>query len=119
MSNYTSYATAVKWLNTSLILCNEIPQIDESVWDNMMFPMCNEDGETEEEIYQWILTSASTADVDYLTHTFGLKFTYSDKLDIYVLCVTHWGTGWDEVRCEVLNDEWWEINGETHGYKGL
>lgn len=29
----TNYRVATKWLGNSLIMCNDIPQIDESVWD--------------------------------------------------------------------------------------
>lgn len=88
----TNYKKAVKWLNNSLILCNDIPVIDESVYDNIRFEL-----EGEIEIYQWFLTDCSESDVEFLEQHFGLKFTFSDALDLYVLCVDHYGTSWDYV----------------------
>lgn len=88
----TNYKKAVKWLNNSLILCNDIPSIDDSIFSNNRFAW-NE----ESEIFQWFLTDCSESDVEYLEQHFGLKFTFSDALDLYVLCVDHYGTSWDYV----------------------
>lgn len=100
----TNYSVAVHWLNNSLIMCNEIPEVDPSVLDNMRFYLYEEDEdgyEEELEIYQWYLTDCSDFDVKFLEEHFGLKFTYSDLLGLYVLCVTHHGTSWDYVYWEV------------------
>lgn len=100
----TNYSVAVHWLNNSLIMCNEIPEVDPSVLDNMRFSLYEEDEdgyEEELEIYQWYLTDCSDFDVKFLEEHFGLKFTYSDLLGLYVLCVTHYGTSWDYVYWEV------------------
>ena len=91
----TNYKKAVKWLNNSLILCNDITN-DPSLYDNMRFPLIDEDNDVC-EIYQWFLTDCSESDVEYLEQHFGLKFTFSDELDLYVLCVDHYGTSWDYV----------------------
>lgn len=91
----TNYKKAVKWLNNSLILCNDITN-DPSLYDNMRFPLIDEDDNVC-EIYQWFLTDCSESDVEYLEQHFGLKFTFSDALDLYVLCVDHYGTSWDYV----------------------
>lgn len=104
-AQYTTYNIATHWLDGGLVLCNNIGEIDESIWDNMRF-----EWEEDSEIYQWYLTSYSESDVEYLESTFGLLFTYSDKLDCFVLCVDHWGTMWSGVPCEVLSDEWAQIN---------
>lgn len=99
----TNYSVAVHWLDNSLIMCNEIPEIDPSVWDNMRFSLYEEDEDGYEEsleIYQWYLTDCSDFDVKFLEEHFGLKFTYSDLLGLYVLCVTHYGTSWDYVYWE-------------------
>ena len=53
-----------------------------------------------EEIYQWFLTDCGEDDVEFLRLHFGLLFTYSDKLDLWVLCVTHFGTMWRGVDWE-------------------
>lgn len=99
----TNYATAVDWLDTQLILCNNIGEVDPSVYDNLRFNLFEEDEdgyENETEIFQWFLTDASESDVEWLEEHFGLLFTYSDLLDLYVLCVDHWGTGWDYVMID-------------------
>ena len=58
----------------------------------------SEDTHEYEEIFQWFLTDCSEFDVKYLREHFGLLFTFSDLLDCYVLCVTHYGTSWDYVE---------------------
>lgn len=106
----TNYAVAANWLHSSLILCNEIIEVDESVLYNQRFSSftneddedCDEENEEayEREIFQWYLTDCSQSDVEYLEEHFGLLFTYSDKLDLYVLCVDHFGTRWSYVECD-------------------
>lgn len=95
----TNYGVAVDWLNTNLVMCNNIPEVDPSVWDNMRFSLEDEDGNYS-EIFQWYLTDASESDVEWLEEHFGLLFTYSEVLDLYVLCVDHYGTNWYYVYCE-------------------
>lgn len=91
----TNYKKAVKWLNNSLILCNDITN-DPSLYDNMRFSFYDDDDNVC-EIFQWFLTDCSESDVEFLEQHFGLKFTFSDALDLYVLCVDHYGTSWDYV----------------------
>lgn len=96
----TNYRVAVDWLNLNLILCNDIASVDPSVLDNMRFDSYDEENDTYVDIYQYYLTSANESDVDWLEEHFGLHFTYSDALDLYVLCVLHYGTSWDMVYWE-------------------
>lgn len=110
MTKYTTYNIATHWIDGGLILCNDITSIDETVLENARFNWYDEETETETEIFQYFLTSWSESDVEYLEKTFGLLFTYSDKLDCFILCVDHWGTMWESVPCEVLSEEWAEIN---------
>lgn len=110
---YISYRTAVNWLNGNLILCNDIPQIDDSIWDEMRFDLEDEEGCCD-EIFQFFLTSYNGSDVEWLEKTFGLTFTYSNLLNLYILCVTHFGTSWDAVPVEVLDPEWIRVNGDNH-----
>ena len=101
MATYqTNYRVAVDWLDLNLIRCNEIPEIDPSVFDNIRFDSYDEENDEYREIYQWYLTSASDDDVSWLEQHFGLEFTYSELLGLYVLCVTHFGTSWDYVYWE-------------------
>ena len=99
---YTTYAEAITWLRNSYILCNNIVDIDQSVYDNMRFSDYDEETDSYTEIYQWFITDCNEDDVEYLEKHFGLLFTYSDKLDCFILCVDHFGTSWDYVPCEVL-----------------
>ena len=96
MKYETNYRKAVNWLNNDLILCNDIVDIDPSVYDNMRFPIEDEEGNWM-DIYQWYLTDCSEGDVEFLERHFELHFTYSDVLDKFVLCVPHYGTAWDYV----------------------
>lgn len=136
---HTNYSVAVNWCHNALVLCNNIPNIDDSVWDNFepvndlgyepeydedgneINPKCPECGAEMEqrgpnmvcsecdygddqvEIYQWYITDCSKWDMEYLRDTFGLLFTYSDMLDCYILCVTHFGTSWDYVDWHTTN----------------
>jgi len=112
----TNYLDAVTWLQTDRVLCNNLPSIDPSIYDNARFSWYgkNADGTESEdmvEVYQWFISSASEWDVEYLSNRFGLLFTYSDLLDCFVLCVTHYGTSWDYVYCEDnLKDATWGAN---------
>lgn len=99
----TNYRVATQWLNNSFIMCNHIAEIDNSIYDNMQFDTCDEDGNYI-DIYQWFLTDCSEGDMKYLRDTFGLKFTYSELLDVFVLCVDHYGTSWDYVHCDTTNE---------------
>lgn len=90
----TNYKDAVNWCGSSYVLCNNIPEIDQGVYDNARFEF-----KDDVEIYQWFITDASESTVKYLEDRFGLLFTYSDILDCFVLCVDHYGTAWDYVYC--------------------
>lgn len=103
MKRLTNYYRAAHWLNGSLVLCNELPRIDENL--NYRFSTYNEEDDTYTEIYQWFITSYSESDVEWLEKSFGLLFAYSPLLDCYILCVDHWGTSWDYVGCPCYNDD--------------
>lgn len=92
--NYTTtFKTAVHWLNNSIILCNFV-QEDACFWENCRFELSE-----VTEIYQTYLTDCSLSEVEFLEEHFGLLFSYSESLDLYVLCVDHYGTSWDYVTC--------------------
>lgn len=110
MTKYTTYRIATKWLNNDYVLANNITDFDESIWENNRFNDFNEYDDPI-EIYQYFITDASRDDVEFLEKNFGLKFSYSSKLDCFVLCVDHWGTNWDCVSCEI-SEELLKINPE-------
>lgn len=108
-TKYTTYQIAVRWLDPNLILCNNICEIDSSVYDNMRFDYWDVEGEYTIDIYQWFLTDLTESNVEWLEENFDLKFTYSDVLDCFVLCVDHYGTRWCGVMCG-CSEEWLEYN---------
>ena len=99
-----------------LLLCNNIREVDDSIFDNVeggeLYWYEDEDGNelTEEEveergwenvnqidhdIYQYYLIDNMLAH-SLINHTDNIVM-YSDKLDLYVLGVTHCGTSWSYV----------------------
>ena len=100
---FTTYKQAVKWLGSNIVLCNNIPQLDEFIWDNFEKNIFDDEGNPT-EIFQWFITDCSQDDVNWLSKNFDLIFTYSEKLDCYILAVGHYGTSWDYVPCEVFGD---------------
>jgi hypothetical protein len=108
VSIVTNYMDAVHWLHNSYIMCNNLPEIDESIFENFRFDYYDENQDPT-EVYQWFLCSGCESDIEYLEKRFGLKFTYSDKLDLFVLCVTHFGTSWDYVfNPDAEADKYWK-----------
>ena len=100
--------------NDSLLLCNNIVEVDECLYENVeggeLYDYYDTDGneitydeyeelgwengayEEPRDIYQYYLINDSLAHM-LIKHTDNIIF-YSDKLDLYVLGVTHFGTGW-------------------------
>jgi hypothetical protein len=106
---YTDYKTASHWGNCQLIMCNNIADIDPTVWNNMRFDYYDKD-DNQVEIFQWFITDLTDWTVEWNEKTFDLKYTYSELLDKYILCVDHCGTSWDYVPCEVKSQSWIENN---------
>lgn len=98
--NTTSYKNAVHFLHNNLILCNDIAELDDSIFDNARFDFYDED-DNYTEIFQWYLTDCSEDDVKFLEEHFpSLLFSYSERLGLYILCVDHFGTAWSIVPCD-------------------
>lgn len=116
-----SYRTIIKYFCGDIVLCNNIVEIDESVYDNMIqedtTKYYNENGEeiSEDEyyndenayaendtpeIFQYYLCNLSEYDREQLQKA-DIILSYSDKLDCDVLCVDHFGTSWDYVLTDV------------------
>ena len=106
MRRTTNFRKAVEFLHGNLILCNDIVNVDESIWDNFRQSLYDEEGNPI-DIYQYYATSCNIHDVEWFEKSFegGYLFTYSEKLDLYILCVTHWGTPWDGVDIDCINDD--------------
>lgn len=120
MKTFTTYSKAVDWCGNNIVLCNNIVDIDPTIWDNFQTPIYNEEEDRYTEIYQWYVTDCSEMDVEWLTKNFDLLFTYSEKLDCYILAVDHFGTSWSYVACEVKTKEMAErIKQDKLTYKDL
>ena len=95
----TTFEVAVNWLQNALILCNNIVEFDDSIYENARFDLFDED-DNPIEIMQYYITDCSETEVEFLEEHFGLLFTYSLVLDCYVLCVDHFGTSWNYVMID-------------------
>lgn len=98
---FITYDKAVSYLKNNIVLCNNIVDIDDDL--DIRFNQYDED-HNPITIFQFFITDCSEDDVDFLEDSFDLKFAYSPLLDVYVLCVDHWGTSWDYVKIECLDD---------------
>ena len=116
---YASYRAIVERFIGDIVLCNNIADIDQSIFDNMEndIEYIDEEGNyrTHEEyindnegkieaehveIYQYFLCNLSTYEKE-LCLSAGLIISYSDMLECDVLCVNHFGTSWDYVLTDV------------------
>jgi len=100
--------------DSNMILCNNIPQVDEYLLDNIENGSfwkyydengdeCDEENAVEQyetEIFQWYIIDNITA--ERLKRSTEELIFYSEKLDVYVLGVTHYGTAWDYVGAEFI-----------------
>ena len=100
MKFLTNYATAAHWLNGSLLMCDNIVNVDPSIVENSRFETYDDETGEYTEIYQYYLTNYDAGDVEFLKAHFGLLFTYSEMLELYILCVDHYGTSWDYVTVQ-------------------
>ena len=127
---YASYRTIIQRYIGDIVLCNEIINVDDSVYDNLLdeenIKYYNEHGEeitegeyyeddnayteTEDhEIFQWYLCHLTEWEKEQL-QAMGIILSYSNLLDCDVLCVDHWGTSWDYVLTDVkLFDDYEEL----------
>ena len=119
-----SYGTFAKRYFQDLVLCNKLPEIDSSIWDNIQtgnpFYYVDENGEyrTKEEyendetgtieeyqgdIYQFFLCNLSKWDLKEIQsfESESILISYSDLLDCDVLMVQHFGTSWDYVSTDI------------------
>lgn len=104
MVRITNYAKAVGFIE-NMVMCNNLPNIDISVFDNVEFEWHNDENNTDIDIYQWFIIDSEKSHVEWLKKSFpALLFSYSDKLERYVLCVDHIGTSWRQVDIECHND---------------
>ena len=99
---YIDYYSAVHWFNAGLVLFNQIKEFDPD------FKAPGED--KKKEYFQFFLTSYTDRDVKYMHQFFPeVVVQYSEKLELWVLCVDNFGTPWDEVMT-ICHLNWVESN---------
>jgi len=95
-----------------MIMCNNITTIDENLYDNLengelYYQEKDSNGELIDdygkEIYQFYLINQNSA--DYLKRNTDEIIFYSDKLDLWVWGITHFGTSWSGVFTNVIYKE--------------
>ena len=109
-SNYKIFASFIG----DKVLCNNIANIDSSVYDNARFDWIKTDEEGNEreiEVCQWFILGAQEWEIELAQKDFPeALFTYSDMLDCFILCVDHWGTSWESVPMKTT-EQCFEIGG--------
>lgn len=112
-NGYLSYKNLF-FKDSSLILCNNIPNVDESLYDNIENGIETWDDGEDVEIYQYYLIDDYTTEV-LKEYTNEIIF-YSELLDVYVLGVTHFGTSWDYVPTDIKIKPCEDMQGEYVAY---
>lgn len=119
-----SYFSVIDRYINDLVLCNNIVEVDPSIWDNIetgnLYYYVDEKGnyKTREEyendesgtieecckdVYQYYLCHLSQFDLDSIKEfeSDSIIISYSDLLDCDVLLVTHFGTSWEYVITDI------------------
>jgi len=84
--------------NSSLILCNAIAEDFDYLGLESGFDDEDEDDNDILEIFQYYIVDSNTA--EFLKEHTNEHIFYHNRLDIYILGVTHFGTSWDYVGME-------------------
>jgi hypothetical protein len=117
----------------SMILCNNITTVDESfIEDNMELfysecetcegngeiekdgetvtcDECNGDGQHATEPYQYFLIDGHQFDLERLKE-YGVEYGYSESLDLHVLPIYDFGTGWSAFSYSKEVDDDYELS---------
>ena len=100
LGHYTdikTYDDFIKFFRIHLVLCNNIIEVDSDLYCNI------ENGEVEDdEIFQWYIINGE--DAETLKHFTSELVFYSEKLDVYVWGITHFGTAWDYVNITIKKE---------------
>ena len=98
-----SYRRIIDRYVGDIVLCNNIEQLDNSIFDNAI-NLYNDENDDGNEIYQYYLCNIGEWEKEQL-EKMGIIISYSDMLDCDVLMVDHFGTRWDYVMTDI---EWTE-----------
>lgn len=105
-----SYKTLLDYYSTNLILCNNIPSIDELIYDNIeVGEIYDEENDYYKDIYQFYIIDLNYWEIENIKKYYNdeLIIAYSEKLDNFVLLVDHLGTRWSYVLTDIeYTDDW-------------
>lgn len=113
--NKISYKRLIDRLFTDMILCNDITKlfyntIGEKYIEPEMEIGKDYDEENDEyvDVYQYFIVDFNSYTYEHILKKYakqlGNEFIlyYIDALDLYILGVTHFGTGWDYVLTDII-----------------
>ena len=105
-NNRASYKTLVDRFIGDIVLCNNIVDIDEDLWNNVeVGQLYNEETDEYTEIFQYFVCNVSEWEIETLKELTkdnnDIIIAYSYVLDTHILMVDHFGTGWDYVLTSV------------------
>lgn len=101
-----SYKTLVNRFVGNIVLCNNIVDVDESIWENVeVGQLYNEETDEYTEIFQYFVCNVSEWEIETLKELTkdnnDIIISYSNVLDCHILMVDHFGTSWDYVLTSV------------------
>ena len=105
-NNRASYRTLVERFIGDIVLCNNVVEVDEYLYDNVVVGnLYNEEQDEYVEIFQYYLCNVSQCEIEMLRELTqdnnDIILAYSDILECYVLMVDHFGTSWNYVLTSV------------------
>ena len=97
--NKISYKRLINRITNNLILCNNIVNIDDNIFDNIAVGEIPEDS----EIFQYFIIDVDEWTIEKLQNKkcYDVIIAYSEILENYVLMVDHFGTSWDYVMTDI------------------
>lgn len=96
---WTDYNTAIHWLGNQYIKLDIINELDKNLKLDTYNVLDYRD------VCEWYLCNCTHEEMLYLAKNFNIAFAWSKLLCKYILCVNHFGTRWDYVRCPIYHRE--------------